>query len=42
MDYSDDECLTEFTRGQIERIQSQMRMYRRVSFAAETEGSARL
>ncbi|KAF4575074.1 peptidase M43B family protein [Pleurotus pulmonarius] len=42
MDYSDDECLTEFTRGQIERIQSQMRTYRRVSFAGETGGSARL
>ncbi|KAF9030359.1 zincin [Hymenopellis radicata] len=30
MDYSDDVCLTEFSAGQIERLQEQMRVYRGV------------
>ncbi|KAL0948523.1 hypothetical protein HGRIS_011083 [Hohenbuehelia grisea] len=32
MDYSQDSCLTEFTKGQIERLQAQMRTYREVEF----------
>jgi hypothetical protein len=32
MDYSDDNCLTEFTNGQFTRLQGQMSMYRGVTF----------
>lgn len=38
MDYTYDNCMTEFTPGQIERLQGQMRTYRDVSFEA-TEGA---
>lgn len=39
MDYTYDTCMTEFTPGQIERLQGQMRTYRDVSFEA-TEGAS--
>ncbi|KAJ8503165.1 hypothetical protein ONZ45_g11092 [Pleurotus djamor] len=39
MDYSFDSCLNEFSAGQIERMQAQMRTYRGVAFASASEGA---
>ncbi|KAF4601924.1 hypothetical protein EYR40_005125 [Pleurotus pulmonarius] len=37
MDYSFDSCLNEFTPGQVERLQAQMRTFRGVQFGETTE-----
>ena len=37
MDYSDDNCVTEFTPGQIERMHSQVATYRGIEVAPAPE-----